>query len=208
MLTIVVSAPEQAAAVPFNLTVVGGGDIASTEMRISGSPQLQNYLVDEEGRINFPILGYIKAAGMTTSSFMQHLTQEIEAYVKDPIVNVRLVNFQVSVLGEVVQPGTFNIPNEHLSLPKALGLAGDLTIYGKRDNVLVMREENGLTTHKYLDLTDGEIINSTFYYLKQNDVVYVEPNSAQRQASSYNRNSSVYISIASVLVSLIVLISR
>ena len=105
-------------------------------------------------------------------------------------------------------PGTFDIRDEYLSLPKALGFAGDLTIYGKRDNVLVMREDDGKKIHEYLDLTDPEVVNSPFYYLQQNDVVYVEPNGAQIQSASYNRNAGVYISIASVLISLAVLITN
>ena len=123
-------------------------------------------------------------------------------------MSIRLSNFQVSVLGEVARPGTFAVSDEYMSLPKALGLAGDLTIYGKRDNVLVMREEEDGIKKVYLDLTDNEIVNSPYYYLQQNDVVYVEPNGPQRQSASYNRNASIYISIASVLVSLAVLISR
>ena len=123
-------------------------------------------------------------------------------------MNIRLVNFQVSVLGEVNRPGTFDIRDEYLTLPKALGLAGDLSIYGKRENVLVMREEQGKKVYEYLDLTDPGIVDSPFYNLQQNDVVYVEPNGAQRQSASYNRNAGVYISIASVLISLAVLITN
>ena len=146
--------------------------------------------------------------GLNRQELAAKLKDQIAAYVQDPIVNVRIVNFEVSVLGEVNRPGTFDIRDEYLSLPKALGLAGDLTIYGQRNNVLVMREENGVKTHAYLDLTDASVINSPYYYLKQNDVVYVEPNGAQRQSASYNRNAGVYISIASVLISLIVLITK
>jgi polysaccharide export outer membrane protein len=121
---------------------------------------------------------------------------------------VRLVNFQISVLGEVNRPGTFDVDDDYFTLPQALGMAGDMSIYGKRDNVLVMREENGRTTHAYLDLGDANIINSPYYYLQQNDVVYIEPNGPQRQSANYNRNASVYISIASVLVSVAVLLTR
>ena len=207
LLTISVSAPEQEAALPFNLPVIGVGNIFDGSS-VSGQPKLQSYLVDDNGHIDFPILGSLKVEGMTRYELSYLLKERIAKYVNEPIVNVHIVNFQISLLGEVSRPGTFDIADEYISLPQALGLAGDMTIYGRRDNVLVMREEHGKTVHAYLNLTDANIINSPFYYLGQNDVVYVEHNSAQRQASSYNRNSSVYISIASVLVSLIVLIAR
>ncbi|TVZ26035.1 polysaccharide export outer membrane protein [Gillisia sp. Hel_I_86] len=209
LLTISVSAYNMEAAMPFNLPVVGmsnGGGMDA--LRVSGTPQLQSYLVDSDGNIEFPQLGSLKVEGLNTQELASNLKEKISEYVQQPIVNVRLVNFQVSVLGEVNRPGTFTIPDEYLSLPKALGLAGDLSIYGQRSNVLVMREDNGAKVHGYLDLSNANVINSPFYYLQQNDVVYVEPNGAQKQAANYNRNASVYISVASVLISLIVLIAR
>ncbi|MFD1094248.1 polysaccharide biosynthesis/export family protein [Salegentibacter chungangensis] len=209
LLTINVSAPEQAAAMPFNLPVVGmpqsGTDAGLT---VNTRQQLQTYLVDSDGNIEFPVLGTVNVEGLNRQQLSSKLKSHISDYVQDPIVNVRIVNFQVSVLGEVNRPGTFDVKDEYLSLPKALGLAGDMSIYGRRDNVLVMREENGVKTHAYLDLTDAESVNSPYYYLQQNDVVYVEPNGPQRQSASYNRNAGVYISIASVLVSVIVLITK
>ena len=209
LLTISVSAPEQAAAMPFNLPVMGmpqAGDVNG--LSVNGRQQLQTYLVDGEGNIEFPVLGTVDVAGLSRQDLQEKLKSQISEYVQDPIVNIRLVNFQVSVLGEVARPGTFDVRDEYLSLPKALGFAGDLTIYGKRSNVLVMREDNGKKIHEYLDLTDPNVINSPFYYLQQNDVVYVEPNGAQMQSASYNRNAGVYISIASVLISLAVLITN
>lgn len=210
LLTISVSAPEQEAAMPFNLPVIGvpqgGAELGG--LSVNGRQQLQTYLVDSEGNIEFPVLGTVSVAGLNRQQLSGKLKKQISEYVQNPIVNVRLVNFQVSVLGEVMRPGTFDVRDEYLSLPKALGFAGDLTIYGRRDNVLVMREENGQKIHEYLDLTDPNVINSPFYYLQQNDVVYVEPNGAQMQSASYNRNAGVYISIASVLISLAVLITN
>ncbi|PTX44473.1 polysaccharide export outer membrane protein [Christiangramia gaetbulicola] len=210
LLTISVSAPEQEAALPFNLPVIGvpqgGAELGG--LSVNGRQQLQTYLVDSDGNIEFPVLGTVNVAGLNRQQLAAKLKTEITEYVQDPIVNVRIVNFQVSVLGEVNRPGTFDIRDEYLSLPKALGFAGDLSIYGRRDNVLVMREENGKKIHEYLDLTDPNVINSSFYYLQQNDVVYVEPNGAQMQSASYNRNAGVYISIASVLISLAVLITN
>ncbi|WP_336094005.1 polysaccharide biosynthesis/export family protein [Leeuwenhoekiella sp. CH_XMU1409-2] len=203
-----VSAEEQEAALPFNLPVVGIGNVLDGGMRPVGTPQLQNYLVDENGAIHFPVLGDVVVGGFTRKEAAALLEKMISDYVQNPIVNVRLANFQISVLGEVIKPGTFPINDEYISLPKALGLAGDMTIYGRRDNVLVMREEKGGLTKAYLDLSENEVVNSPYYYLQQNDVVYVEPNGPQKQSASYNRNASIYISVASVLVSLAVLISR
>lgn len=206
MLTISVSAYNMEAALPFNLPVVGS--TGTGMLAAQGAAQMQPYLVDSEGNIEFPQLGTINVDGVNRQQLAARLKTEISAFVKDPIVNVRIVNFQVSVLGEVNRPGTFSIQDEYLSLPKALGLAGDMSIYGLRDNVLVMREENGRKIHAYLDLSDANVVNSPFYYLQQNDVVYVEPNNAQKQGAAYNRNASVYISIASVLISLAILITR
>ncbi|HEY9184690.1 MAG TPA: polysaccharide biosynthesis/export family protein [Salegentibacter sp.] len=209
LITISVSAPEQTAALPFNLPVIGvpqgGTDMG---VAVNGRQQLQTYLVEENGTIDFPILGQVAVEGFSQQELASKLKEKIRRYVQDPIVNVRLVNFQVSVLGEVKRPGTFDVQDAYITLPQALGMAGDMSIYGKRDNVLVMREENGVTTHAYLDLGDAKIINSPYYYLQQNDVVYVEPNGPQRQSASYNRNAGVYISIASVLVSMAVLLTR
>jgi polysaccharide biosynthesis/export protein len=210
LLTISVAAYNMEAAQPFNLPVVGvtAGSGIESQLRTAGTPQLQTYLVNSKGNIDFPQLGKVNVSGKTTQELSVHLQEKISEFVKDPIVSVRLVNFQVSVLGEVNRPGTFTLQDEYLSLPKALGLAGDLSIYAKRDNILVMREENDKKSYAYLDLSDASVVNSPFYYLQQNDVIYVEPNNAQKQGSAYNRNASVYVSIASVLISLAILITR
>lgn len=207
LLTISVAARNIESVQVFNLPVIGmpsQGD----PTRVGGTPQLQTFLVDSEGNIEFPILGKVHVLGLNRQELSALLKEKIEPYVENPIVNVRIVNFQVTVLGEVNQPGTYSIPDEYLSLNKALGFAGDLTIYGKRENVLIIREENGEKTYNYLDLTSSSSLQSPFYYLQQNDVVYVEPNNAQKQSAAYNRNASVYISIASVLISLAILITR
>jgi len=208
-LAITVTALEQEAALPFNLPMVGVGTIVDNELTpMRTQPQIQTYLVDNQGQIDFPVLGKVMVYGLTRNEIADLLKKRITPYVKNPMVIVRIANFKISVLGEVARPGTFNISDEYLSLPKALGLAGDLTIYGKRRNVKVLREQDGKMLQATLDLTEPSIVESPFYYLKQNDIVYVEPNGPQRQAASYNRNASVYISVASVLVSLMVLLSR
>lgn len=209
LLTITISAANMEAVQPFNLPITsaprtGLGDTAS----VSGNLQLQSYLVDSDGNIEFPVLGTVHVAGLTRQGLVEKLKKEIAVYVQDPIVNIKLINFQVTILGEVNRPGTYTVPDERLSLTKALGLAGDLTIYGRRDNVMILRETGDTKEYKTIDLTKSDFLNSPYYYLQQNDVVYVEPNSAQMQGASYNRNASVYISIASVLISLIIVIIR
>lgn len=136
------------------------------------------------------------------------LESKIAAYVTDPIVNVRIRNYKVSVLGEVTRPGSFTIPDERITLLEALAQAGDMTIYGRRDNVLVIRETDGVKTHTYIDITKGDFINTPFYYLQQNDVVYVEPNKAQVSSANYNRNIPVFISMGSILITLISVLTR
>ncbi|MGB7842252.1 MAG: polysaccharide biosynthesis/export family protein [Salinimicrobium sp.] len=206
LLTITVSAANIEAVQPFNLPLTSAPSLAGGG--VGGRMELQSYLVDSDGNIEFPVLGTVHVAGLTRQELVEKLKQEISKYVQNPIVNIKIVNFQVTVLGEVNRPGTFTVPDERISLSKALGLAGDLSIYGRRDNILIMRETEGKTEYRYIDLTKSDFINSPYYYLQQNDVIYVEPNSAQRQGASYNRNASVYISIASVLISLIVVIFR
>ncbi len=205
ILSINVTAFDMEAAAPFNLIMPAR---TVQELTNPSTRELQGYLVSTEGTIEFPVLGTIKVGGLSRQELIEKLKEEIRVYIKDPIVNVSISNYKVTVLGEVMRPGTFNIPDERITLLEALGKAGDLTIYGKRTNIILLREQNGVKTHTILDITKSDFLNSPFYFLKQNDVIYVQPNSAQVNSAAYNRNSSVYISIASVLISLIVLISR
>lgn len=203
LLTIRVSAPEQEAAQPFNLTK----SIASVE-RIGGQVELETYMVSDLGNIEFPVIGTIKVKGLTNFELSERIKNDVSNYVQDPIVNVRILNFQISVLGEVKNPGTFNIEDDHLSLAKALGMAGDLTINGRRDNILIMREIDGRKTNAYLDITDSRVVKSPYYNIKQNDVIYIEPRAARRQAAGGLGVVSSYLSIASVLISFVILITR
>ncbi|MDM8177204.1 polysaccharide export protein [Olivibacter sp. LS-1] len=135
----------------------------------------EGYLVDKNGNINFPVVGQIKLLGLTREEARLEMVKQLTQYVKDPIVNIRFLNFKVTVIGEVAKPSTFTIPNEKVTILEALGMAGDMTPFGKRENVLLIREENGERTMIKLDMGKKDIMNSPYFYLRQNDVVYVEP---------------------------------
>ncbi|GAB3964261.1 polysaccharide biosynthesis/export family protein [Spirosoma terrae] len=138
-------------------------------------PYTPGYLVNEEGQIELPLIGKQMVQGLTNTQAAAQIRQKLLDYLKEPTVNVRNLNFQISVSGEVARPSLFSIPNEQISLPAALGLAGDVTIYGRRDNVLIIREENGQRTFNRVDLTKRDVFKSPYYYLRPNDIIYVEP---------------------------------
>ena len=156
----------------------------------SGSgAQLGGYLVAPDGNIKFPVLGKIKAAGLTEAQLEDWITKELldRKLLLDPIVTIRHLNFKVTVLGEVAEPKVINVPNEKISLLEAIGMAGDLTIYAKRNNVLLIREQEGKKLTKRLDLNSPDFLSSPYYYLKSNDVIYVEPNSTRVASTSNSR---------------------
>ncbi|WP_423149599.1 polysaccharide biosynthesis/export family protein [Rubrolithibacter danxiaensis] len=157
------------------------------------------YLVDKDGYINFPIAGRIKLADLTNEQAREKMTKELLKYVKDPIVNLRLANFKVTVIGEVARPSSFTVSDEKINLLEALGMAGDMTPFGKRENVLLIREKEGRRVMARLNLNNKDIINSPYFYLQQNDVVYVEPVKARAdQATNSNRFISVIVGLTSV----------
>lgn len=203
MLTIRVSAPEQEAALPFNLTKTVGSQIVA-----GSNVELETYLVSDKGEIIFPIIGVIEVEGLTTIELAAKIKSLITEYVQDPIVNVRILNFKISVLGEVNQPGTFKIEDDHINLSQALALAGDLTIYGKRDNILIIGSKNGVETYTHLDLTAADVTDSPYYNLRQNDVIYVEPRASRRQSAGSAGITATFLSIISVAASLVVLITK
>lgn len=212
MLSIIVSSSNIESAIPFNLMslVRPIAGVRTTSTNITGSTASMEvpYMVNSDGEIEFPVLGTIKIEGMSTQDLKSYLQKELKEFIKDPIINIRFLNFTVTILGEVNHPGTFHINGERVSLPEALGVAGDMSIFGRRDNILIVRETGGKKVYKYLDMRDPDILNSEYYYLQQHDIVYVEPNRAQRQSSSFNRNMSVYVSIASLLLSLYVIFGK
>ncbi len=202
LLVINVSADDPEVVAPFNLNVVSTN---SSVIDAQGTLKMQTYLIDSDGNIEFPTLGTIKLAGLTRSEANSMLKEKLSVYFKKdapPIVNIRLANFTVTILGEVKNPGTYTIQDEKISIPEALGLAGDLTIYGKRNNVKLIREINGEKKFADLDLTSVNILNSPNYYLTQNDVIYVEQNNARVRASTFNQNNGVIISAIATLATI------
>lgn len=199
LLTIDVSSLDPEASRPFNLPVVS---YSPTVIGAQGQLKMQTYLIDINGNIEFPVLGTIKLGGLTRTEATAYLKELLSEYIKDPIVNIRLANFTITVLGEVNRPGTYTIQDERISVSEALGLAGDLTNNGKRTNVFLIRESGGEKRFARLDLTSVNLVNSQLYYMAQNDVLVVEPNRARRNASTYNPNTAVIISAISTLATI------
>jgi len=176
------------------------GTITSTGASPMAAKNGEGYLVDKSGEVNFPVLGKIKLAGLTKEEAAELLTNEIKKSVKNPTVNVRFLNFKITVIGEVNRPATFTVPTEKVTVLEALGLAGDMTAFGKRENVLIIREKDGVRSAVRVDFTNKDLLNSQYFYLQQNDVVYVEPVKAKGLQGSA---SSFYLPIISVAVSLL-----
>ena len=209
LLTIVVSCTNPELAIPFNLTVASNAGIAvSTSSYVTTQPVLQPYLVDNEGNINFPVLGELKLGGLTKREAEQLIIDKLKPYMKEtPIVTVRMVNYKISVIGEVTRPGTFTISNEKVNLFEALAMAGDMTVYGLRDNVKLIREDaNGKQQIVTLDLNKAETILSPYYWLQQNDIIYVTPNKAKARNSDVGNSTSLWFSATSILVSIVSLL--
>jgi polysaccharide export outer membrane protein len=164
------------------------------------------YLVDANGFIDFPTLGKIKVSGLSRTEVLQLLDGKLSQYIKKPIVSLRITNFKVSVQGEVLAPGTFPVASERITLIEALTMAKDLTLYGKRNNILVIREIDGVKTFNRVDITSASFMNSPFYYLAQNDVVYVEPNQNKINGSAVGPSTGIIFSVISILVTLTTLI--
>lgn len=199
LLTINVSALDPETVMPFNLPVITN---SISSLRTQGDIRMQTYIVDLNGNIEFPVLGSIKVGGLNRIQTTLMLKERISEYVKDPIINIRLTNFTVTVIGEVNSPGTYTIEDERISLLEAIGLAGDLTIHGKRENVFLIREDNGVKRFTKFDLTSINVLNSPNYYLEQNDVIYIEPNPAKVRSASYNQNYVVIISAVGTLATI------
>lgn len=205
LLAIMVNSRDPELALPFNMPMVSYQLGSNT----GGQQRVLGYLVDTNGNIDFPILGEIHVEGLTRMQLTELIKNKlIEGdLIKDPIVTVQFLNFKISVMGEVGRPGSFTISGDRITLLEALSMAGDLTIYGRRDRVGVIRENNGKRTILFHDLRSADIFNSPCYYLQQNDIVYVEPNKAKSGQSSINQNNSigVWVSVISLLTTIAVL---
>ena len=214
-ISIVVSSKDPELAALFNLTRVQYR-AGSTDQNSGGNNngEISGYTLDDKGDIDFPVLGSLTVAGMTRSQIAALVKQRLkeENLVNDPVVTVEFMNLSFSVLGEVKTPGKYSISKDYITLLEAISMAGDLTIYGKRDAIFVIREEKGERVTHWVDLRSCDLFKSHVYYLKQNDVVYVQPNKVRAGQSTLNENSvksvGLWISIGSFLTSLGVLLFK
>ena len=200
LLNIVVTGPDKTVVMPFNLTL--------NENMMGGYTSAQSlfpYLVDSQGNIDFPVLGRIHVEGLTRIELTNYLTERLQEYIKDPVVVISFINYKITVLGEVRSPGTYTMPSERTTILQALGMAGDLNIAAERDKVLLIREIDGVQTHVKIDLKSAQIMNSPYFYLHQNDVLYVAP-SASRIVQGTN-TASIWSTSLSILVSAVSVVS-
>lgn len=203
LLTITVNTTDPEAAAPFNLTVQSAMTANGTQL-VTQQAALQQYQVNNEGIIDFPVLGKLHVGGLTKNEAENLIQEKLKPYLKEtPIVTVRMVNYKISVLGEVAKPGTFTISNEKVNVLEALAMAGDMTIWGLRDNVkLVREEEDGRQKIIVLNLNKADMIESPYYYLQQNDILYVSPNKTKAKNSDIGQSTSLWVSGTSILVSI------
>ena len=201
LLSITVTAVDPNAVAVFNLPATSYLRPGQTEL--TTTPVLQSFLVDADGDIDFPVIGKVKVAGLTRRELTDFLKDKISQYVKEPLVNVQILNFRVSVIGEVNAPGPKGISNERVTILDAITMAGDLNIYGNRENVLLIREVNGKKEFHRFNLTSSDIFTSPYFYLKQNDVIYVEPNKAKQNASKQDSQKQFNVSLASTVAGVI-----
>jgi len=206
LVQIIVSTKDLISAQPFNLPIA---TTSATSISAQGNPILQSYLIDVNGNIEFPVLGKLKIGGLTRTQAIDMLKQKLSpAYLTDPVINMLITNFKVTVIGDVTFPKLITVQNERISILDAIGMVGDLSISGNRKNVMVIREENNMKKKYTIDLTSNTCITSPVYYLRQNDVVYVEQNNAKVQDAAYTRTTGLFISLASVFISLLTILTR
>ena len=214
-LAIYVMARDPRVVAPFNQNYASSDVVQGNTYAGSNTPSLGQgsitgpmYLVDPNGNISFPYLGTISTSGKTIEELRNEIQRMVAKYVIDPSVTIQLANFRVTVLGEVNRQGDYLLPNGKGTIMNALGLAGDLTLYGKRNNVLIVRNDNGQITKGYVDLTDANFISSPFYNLKQNDVIYVSSNDTREKTSRLDPNMPMYLSVAGIIVTILTLVFR
>ena len=197
LITVLSSIPEATAA--YNLPL--SNPATRSDMLIATTPKQQTYIVSSKGDITMPLLGPVHVAGLTTEQLQQQLTERIQADVKDAVVRVELVNFQIVVAGEVSRPSTVNVHRNRFSILDALSAAGDLTQYGERSNILLIRENDGKREFIHLDLNSSDLLTSPYFYVKQNDYIYVEPNDIRQANSRYNQDNAFKLQVISTIVS-------
>lgn len=213
-LVILVTAKDMDVVRPFNQNFSSGqilqyslpSNNAPTQSQTSTSGP--TYIVDSQGDIEFPVIGKINTENKSTEELRDILKKEISKYVVNPQVSVKNTNYKITVLGEVNKPGTYNIPEAQTTLLEVLGLAGDLSIYGNRNDILVVRNIDGIMSKERIDLTKADFINSPYFYLKQNDVIIVSPNETKQKSSRLDPNAGIYISVASIVVTILALIFK
>lgn len=200
-LTILVQTTDPLTSEPFNLRSTG---------QTNSKSQVTNYLVDNDGMINFPIIGKIHVAGLTKTECEDLIKSKIQPYLartENPLVSVRMSSYRITVIGEVNRPGVIPVATEKISLVEALAEAGDMTIFGKRDNILLVREDKTGEKHKIrLNMNDANLINSPYYYLQQNDIIYVEPQKMKARNTFFGSNTSIFYSVIGITTSLVSLL--
>ena len=206
LLSITVLGIEPDAVRPFNIPNLGSAAVGGYTQ---GAPSSPAYVVDPEGNIDFPVIGKIKVAGLNRSEVISLLKSKLELYIQNPTVLLKIVNYKITVIGDVKNPGTFTIPNERVTIFEAIGIAGDLLITGKRNNVKVIRDSDGVKKEFIVDLTSAKVFDSPVYYLQQNDLIYVEPNRSKVNSSLINSsNVGLILSSISVLLTIFVLVNN
>lgn len=201
LINITISAENPEVTIPFNLPQIQGNyDINDKQSAI------KTYLINNEGYIEYPVIGKLKLGGLYRSEAIALLREKVSEYIKNPMINLRILNYKVSVLGEVVKPGSYTIQSERITLLEALSMAGDMTIYGRRSNVLVIHEEDGKKTYQRYDLTKSDMLDFKNYYLSQNDVVFVEPNKTRVNNSAVGQSTTVILSGLTIILSLILIL--
>lgn len=189
---------------PFQMNQQGGQSGGGGGQNLS----LTGYLVSPQGTINFPVLGTVEVEGLNRTAIQQKLQDQIAEYVIDPVVDVRIVNFSVTVLGEVGAPGRVSITDGRVTMPELLAMSGDITYNGKRENIMVIREVKGVKSVGYIDMTESDLFDSPFFYLKQNDLVYVEPTYRTVKSAGFFSSYQGIISVGTTLISLYLLINN
>lgn len=207
MLDIKVTAYDEYAVRPFNLHSMNMSTSSGNAINNQAAQTApQGYLIDRDGYLVFPVIGKIFVKGMTKEQLRHDLEDRLKAYLTDPLVSIRQLNFNITVLGEVKQPGQYTSATEKITLFQALGLAGDMTDFAKRTQVMLIRNEDGIEQTHYLDFTDQSLVGSPYYYLKQNDVLYVQPDEIKKRSANVDPNRNLVFQIAGIAISVATLI--